>query len=120
MENKIRRGALGGLLLALLIILSQPFHPTKGLIPELAAFLVTVPLWIAAMFFKHTLTPLLEGGVILIYFTVIGTLVGVAFERKAIWGWLLVVTLAIHHYAVYEQFSRQMGEVVQSILNYFG
>ena len=120
MENKIRRGAVGGFLLSLLIILSQPFQPAKGLIPELTAFFVTVPLWMAAMFFRHGAVPLLEGAVILVYFTVIGTLIGVAFERKAVWGWLFIVTLAIHHYTVYDQFSRQMGEVVQAVLNYFG
>ncbi len=119
-ENKVRRGATIGFLLALLIILSQPFQPVYGLIPELSSFLTTIPLWTAAMFFKGGVTPILEGAIILVYFTMIGTAVGIAFQRKALWGWLLIVTLVIHHYTAYEQFGRQMGEVVQAVLNYFG
>jgi len=29
-----------------------------------------------------------------------------------------VLTLAIHHYVIYDQNGRQMGEVVQTLLNY--
>ncbi len=108
-----------GALLALLIIFAQPFCPTKGLIPELAAFLTGIPLRIASMIFSNHLNPLLEGVVVIIYFIVIGALVGIAFERKAIWGWLLIVALSIHHYIVYDQFGQPMGEVVQTLLNHF-
>lgn len=116
-EIKMRQGAVDGALLALLLILSQPFHPTRGLIPELASFLTSVPIWLGALIFKHRLTPLVEGGVIIVYFILIGALVGIAFDRKRLWGWLLVVALAIHHYVVYDQIGRQMGEVVQSFVN---
>lgn len=120
MENKGKRGMVGGLLLACLIILSQPFYPTKGLIPELATFLTTVPLWIAAIIFPGFVTPLIEGGVVFVYFVILGMLVGIAFERKPLWGWLFVVALTLNHYVVYERSSRQIGEVVQAVLNYFG
>ena len=120
MEQKMRQGAIDGALLAILIILTQPFQPLKGLIPELVSFFVTVPLWLANMLFKYRVTPLVEAAVVLIYFIVIGSLVGIAFDRKKLWGWLLVVTLAIHHYIIYDLSSRQMGEVVQTFLNYLG
>ncbi len=116
----MRQGAVDGALIALLVILSQPFHPIHGLIPELVAFLTTVPLWISSLVFQSRTTPIIEGAVILVYFILIGSLLGVAFERKRIWGWLLVVALIFHHYVIYDQFGRQMGEVVQTFLNYFG
>lgn len=120
MGNKGKRGAMGGILLALLIILAQPFYPTKGLIPELAAFLTSVPLWIAAVLFPGHVTPLVEGSVVFVYFVILSMLIGVAFERKPIWGWLFVIAVALNHYVVYEHSSRKMGEVVQAVLNYFG
>ena len=119
MGPKTRKGAVIGLCLAVIIILTQPFHPLKGLIPELTSFLATVPLWVAALLFPKNVTPLAEGGVILIYFLAVGLLLGIAFERKRIWGWLLLITLLICHYVVYDQFSRQVGEVIQSLLNHF-
>lgn len=117
-ETKMRQGAVDGGLLALLVILSQPFQPTHGLIPELASFLTTIPIWIGALVFKNRLTPLVEGAVVLVYFILIGSLLGVAFERKRLWGWLFLITLVFHHYLIYDQYGKQMGEVVQSILNY--
>lgn len=114
----MRQGAVDGALLAILIILTQPFQPNTGLIPELVSFLVTVPLWLSNMLFKYRATALVEGAVVLIYFIVIGSLLGVAFDRKRLWGWLLVITLTTHHYVVYDQNGRQMGEVVQTLLNY--
>ncbi|GEM_PF-6707461 len=119
MENKMRQGAIDGALIAILIILTQPFQPAKGLIPELVSFLTTVPLWLSATLFKQRVTPLVDGGVILVYFILIGSLLGVAFDRKRLWGWLLIIALAIHHYVVYDQYGRQMGEIVQSLLNHF-
>ena len=116
----MRQGAIDGALVAILIILTQPFQPVHGLIPELVSFLVTVPVWLASMLFRFRITPLVEGAFVLIYFIVIGSLLGVAFDRKRLWGWLLVIALAIHHYVIYDQSGRQMGEVVQTFLNYFG
>ena len=118
-ENKLRQGALDGALLALLVMVSQPFYPLKGLIPELASFLTTLPLWLAAVMFHGNMTPLIEGTVVLVYFVMLGALVGIAFEKKPLWGWLLVITLVIHHYAIYDQLGRQMGEVVQAVINLF-
>lgn len=118
MENKMRKGMIDGMLLGLLVILVQPFQPAQGLIPELSAFLTSIPLRIAGVVFLNPPNPLLEGVVVIAYFIVVGALVGIAFERKAMWGWLLMVALAIHHYIVYEQFGRQMGEVIQTLLNY--
>ena len=118
MESKMRQGIIDGALLALLIIFAQPFYPTKGLIPELAAFLTAIPLRVASMVFSNNSDPLLEGAVVIVYFIVIGALVGIAFERKAIWGWLLLIALSIHHYIVYDQFARPMGEVVQALLDH--
>ena len=118
MENKMRRGIRDGVLLALLIIVSQPFHPTKGLIPELTNFLTSIPLWIAAIIFPPGHSPLAEGGMVLAYFMVVGALVGLAFERRALWGWLLIIALAMHHYIAYEQLAKPMGEVIQAILNH--
>ena len=118
METKMRQGAIDGALLAILIILTQPFQPLHGLIPEFVSFLVTVPLWFAHILFINRVTPLVEGAVVLSYFILIGALLGVAFDRKRLWGWLLLVALALHHYIIYDQFGRQMGEVVQSILNF--
>ena len=118
MENKMRKGMIDGALIALLIILGQPFYPTKGLIPELAAFLAGMPLRIAGMVFFGNASPLLEGAVVIAYFIVIGGLVGIAFERKSLWGWLLIIALSIHHYVVYDQFGKQMGEVVQTLFNF--
>ena len=120
MEPYLRRGLTKGFLVGLLLIFSQPFLPLKGLLSELASFLVTVPLWIATFLISRTGTPLIEGTVILVYFMLVGALIGAAFERKALWGWLLVVALGIHHYVTYEQMGRQMGEIVQTVLNYFG
>lgn len=120
MKNKANRGAVIGFLVAILIILGQPFYPPEGLIPELSSFLVTVPLWTAAIFFGQRVTALMEGGVILFYFTMLGIVVGGAFERRSLWGWLLLLMLVIHHYTAYAQLSRQVGEVVQSVLNCFG
>ncbi|MBI4358227.1 MAG: hypothetical protein HY584_02915 [Candidatus Omnitrophica bacterium] len=120
MVHHMRRGAISGALVALLIILSQPFHPIQGLIPELTAFLVTMPLWIAAVAFKSSLTPILEGGAVLVYAVLVGGLLGVAFGLKRLWGWLFLLTLVIHHYMIYDLLGRQMGEVIQSVLNYFG
>lgn len=120
MERKLRQGILWGLLVGILIIVCQPFYPTTGLIPELVAFLTTIPLWIAAFLFQSRLTPVAEGSAVLIYFLAIGLLIGAAFERKRLWGWFFVVTLIINHYVVYDRFSRQMGEVLQTVLNYFG
>ena len=118
MGDKARKGAFDGILLALLIILAQPFFPSSGLIPEAVSFLTTVPLVLAAVIFSTQPSPLVEGGLVLFYFAVIGGLIGIAFERKRLWGWLFVIAVAIHHYIVYEQFHRQMGEVVQSFLVY--
>ena len=42
MGDKARKGAFDGILLALLIILAQPFFPSSGLIPEAVSFLTTV------------------------------------------------------------------------------
>ena len=117
MGSKLKQGAMDGALVGILIILGQPFFPMKGLIPELGAFLTSLPLWIAAVLFGSALNPLLDGGVVLIYFILIGALLGVAFERKRLWGWFLVIALAIHHYAIYDQLQRPMGEVVQAVLN---
>lgn len=117
METKVRQGAVDGALIGILIILIQPFQPLKGLIPELMSFLTTVPLLLAAMIFKTRVTALVEGGVVLIYFIVVGSIIGAAFQRKSLWGWLLVIALAIHHYIIYDQFGRQMGEVIQTVLN---
>ena len=119
MVAKLRQGARDGALLAILVILGQPFYPLKGLIPELVSFLTSLPLWLAAVMFSHGVTPLIEGAVLLVYFILIGTLVGVAFERKPLWGWLLITAVALHHYAIYDQMGRQMGEVVQSVVNLF-
>ena len=119
MGKKIGRGVIFGIVVALLIIVSQPFHPTKGLIPELVTFLTTVPLWIAAMLVPAGPTPLVQGAVVLVYFIALGILIGAAFERKGIWGWLLIVMLVCNHYTVYVKSSRQMGEVLQAILNHF-
>ena len=119
MENKTRQGMIDGACLALLIILGQPFYPEKGLIPELSAFLTGMPLRIANIIFANNLNPLLEGLVVIGYFIVIGALIGIAFEKRAIWGWFLIVAIAIHHYVIYDQFGRQMGEVVQTLLNRF-
>ena len=119
MQNKTRQGMIDGLLLGILLILSQPFQPTKGLLPELSAFLTAIPLRISSIASPNSANPLLEGAVVIAYFVVIGALLGIAFERKSIWGWLLMIALAIHHYIVYEQFGRQMGEVVQTLLNHF-
>ena len=119
MENKMRKGIVDGVLLALLIILGQPFYPTKGLIPELAAFLTSIPLLIASVIFPSPVSPLFEGGVIIAYFIIAVAVVGIAFERKALWGWFLLIALALHHYVIYEQFGRQMGEVTQTLLNHF-
>ena len=118
MGAKVIQGAVRGGLLAVLIILAQPFYPVTGLIPELASFLVSVPLWIAAMIFPTGLTPLVQGAGVLIYFVVVGILVAVAFDRKQLWGWLFMIALAIHHYVIYDRFSRHLGEVVQTLLNY--
>ena len=120
MIRQMKRGAISGGLLALLLILSQPFHPPQGLIPELTSFLTTIPLWIAAIIFQNNLTPLAEGGFVFTYLVVIGGLVRVAFERKRLWGWLFLLTVVIHHYVVYEIVGRRMSEVVPSLLNYFG
>lgn len=119
MSAKLRQGAWDGALLAILIILAQPFYPLKGLIPELASFLTTLPLAFTAVVFTHRATPLMEGAVLLVYFVLMGALVGVAFEKKRLWGWLLLVAVAIHHYAIYDQMGRQLGEVVQSAINLF-
>lgn len=119
MEIKMRQGAIDGALIAILIILIQPFQPLSGLIPELISFLVTVPLWFSSVLFGNRATPLVEGAVILVYFIMIGAVVGVAFDRKRLWGWLLLVALILNHYVIYNQYGRQMGEVVQSILNLF-
>ena len=115
----MRQGITIGLILGFILILGQPFYPVKGLIPELSSFLVTIPLWVAAILFHKSSSPLAEGGVILVYFLAVGLMVGAAFERKRIWGWLLFLTLIICHYAVYNEFNRQMGEVLQSFLNLF-
>ena len=120
MANQIKRGASIGALFALLIILSQPFQPATGLIPELAKFFTTVPLWIAAMIFHTSLTPLAEGVTLIVYFLLLGVLIGAAFGAKPIWGWLLVIVLSLHHYIVNDRVSLKMGEVVQQVLNYFG
>ncbi len=114
----MRQGAIDGALLGILIILTQPFLPVRGLIPELVSFLVTVPLWLSSMLFKYRVTALVDGAVVLIYFILIGSLIGVAFDRKRLWGWLIVIALVIHHYMVYAQDGRQMGEVIQTLLNY--
>ena len=120
MVRKLTRGATSGLLLALLIILSQPFYPQDGLIPELASFLTTVPLWIVVLILPHALvTPIAEGIGILIYFMALGAIVGIAFDRKPLWGWFFLIAVSINHYMVYRQLGRQMGEVVQTVLNYF-
>ena len=119
MAAKLRQGTLDGALLAILIILGQPFYPLKGLIPELASFFTSLPLWLAAVIFPHNITPLIEGAVVLVYFILVGALVGIAFERKPLWGWLLITALAIHHYAIYDQLGQQMGEVVQTVINLF-
>jgi hypothetical protein len=118
-EGLMKRGIIAGLALGFILIVTQPFYPVKGLIPELASFLATVPLWVGAILFHQNATPLTEGGVILIYFFAIGLMLGAAFERKRIWGWLLFLTLIICHYAVYNEFNRQMGEVLQSFINLF-
>ena len=115
----MKRGIIIGIGLSLVLILGQPFYPVKGLIPELSSFLVTIPLWVAAILFRENVSPLAEGSVILVYFLAVGLMLGIAFERKRIWGWLLFLTLIICHYAVYDQFSRQMGEVLQTLLNRF-
>ena len=119
MENQMRKGMRRGALLALLIIFMQPFQPMKGLIPELSNFLTSIPLWTAAVIFHPSPTPLMQGLVVLAYFIVVGGLIGLAFERRALWGWLLILVLCIHHYNVYEELSQPMGEVVQTTLNYF-
>lgn len=119
MSAKLRQGAWDGALLAVLIILAQPFYPLKGLIPELASFLTTLPLSLATVIFARRATPLIEGAALLVYFVLMGAFVGIAFEKKRLWGWLLLVTLAIHHYAIYDQMSRPLGEVGQAVINLF-
>ncbi len=118
-NNKMRRGMIDGALLSFLIILIQPFSPAKGLIPELVAFLTGLPLWIANIISANSSNPLLQGLVVIGYFIVIGGLVGIAFERKSLWGWLLIIALSIHHYVIYDQFGAQMGEVAQTLLSRF-
>lgn len=118
MEGKIIKGFLLGLGLALLIIVTYPFHPTTGLIPELSGFFTTVPVWIAVLI-RPTLTPLGEGIALFVYFAVIGALLGAAFSRRKFWGWMLVVALSIHHYIMDERVGRPLGEILQAFLNYF-
>ena len=118
MGGKIIKGFFLGIGLALLIIVTQPYHPTTGLIPELVGFLTSVPVWIAVLI-RPTLTPLGEGVAILIYFSVLGGLLGAAFNRRKLWGWLLVIALSIHHYVTDERVRRPLGEMLQAFLNYF-
>jgi len=115
-KNQMRQGIIDGALLGLLVILIQPFSPTKGLIPELSAFLTALPLRIASMISAGSSNALLQGLVLVAYFIVIGGLIGIAFERKALWGWLLIIALSIHHYVIYDQFGAQMGEVIETLL----
>ena len=119
MGKRIAQGISFGVVIAFLIIVSQPFHPTKGLIPELVSYLTTVPLWIAAMIAPAGPTPLVQGATVLIYFVALGIIVGAAFERNRVWGWLLMIVLVCNHYVVYIRSSRQMGEGLQTILNHF-
>ncbi len=118
MGGKIIKGSFLGIGLALLIIVTQPFHPTNGLIPELVGFLTTVPIWIAILI-QPGLTPLGEGAAIFIYFAVLGGLLGAAFHHRKLWGGLLLIALSIHHYVVDERVRRPLGEVLQAFLNYF-
>jgi len=117
MEGRLLKGCLLGLGLGVLIIVTQPFHPTTGLIPELVGFLTSVPIWIAVLI-RPSLTPVGEGIAILVYFGVVGALLGVAFTKQ-LWGWLLALALAIHHYVTYERVGRHLGEVLQAFLNHF-
>lgn len=118
MEGKIIKGCFLGLGLALLIIVTHPFHPTTGLIPELSGFLTAVPIWIAVLI-RPALTPVGEGIALLVYFTVVGALLGAAFFRRKLWGWMLVIALSIHHYLMNERVGRPLGEILQVFLNYF-
>ena len=120
MEKQMRQGAADGALAAILLILSQPFHPTEGLIPELAKFLTGVPMCLATMIFRVKTTPLIEGGVILVYSILVGALIAVAFEKKRLWGGLLIVAFVFYHYFIYDQFGRPMTEVMGVFLNHFG
>jgi hypothetical protein len=116
----LRRGAFIGFLFSILLLLSQPFQAVSGLIPELMKFFTSVPLWIAAMAFQAGVTPLVQGLAVMAYFIVAGALIGVSFELKAIWGWLLVIMLVIHHYNISESAALKLGEVVPTILSSFG
>lgn len=118
MTGKVIKGFFLGLGLAVLIIVTQPFHPPTGLIPELVGFLTTVPVWIAVLI-RPGLTPLGEGLAILVYLAVAGALLGAAFYRKKLWGWLFLIALIIHHYIMDERVGRPLGEILQSFLNYF-
>ncbi len=119
MGKCMRQGAVAGLLTGLIMILTQPFHPPAGLIPELVTFLTTVPIWLAAMVFPGYLPPLAEAAMILMYLIAMGALIGAAFDLKPIWGWFLVIALAIHHYMIYESIGRGMSEIIQGIMGYF-
>lgn len=118
MGYRMRRGAVVGVLFGILLILAQPFYPQSGLIPELVTFLTTVPIWLATLVFPGYLPPLAEASMILMYFIAIGALIGAAFDLKPLWGWLLVITLVIHHYIIYERIGRGMSEIIQGLLNY--
>ncbi|OGW81717.1 MAG: hypothetical protein A3G33_08670 [Omnitrophica bacterium RIFCSPLOWO2_12_FULL_44_17] len=116
--QRMRKGAIIGIGVAFLLIISQPFHPTTGLIPEMVTFITTVPIWIASLAFP-SLPPLAEAAMIMMYLLLVGALIGATFDIKPIWGWFLMITLVIHHYMIYEQIGRGMGEIVVGILHYF-
>lgn len=119
MGNGMKKGALLGLIFGIIMILTQPFHPQTGLIPELVTYLTTVPIWLATLAFPGYLPPLAEACMILIYLISVGALIGAAFDLKPIWGWFLVITLLIHHYIIYERIGRGMSEIIQGVMGYF-
>ena len=119
MTSQIKTGTSIGALFALFMVLGEPFYPSYGLIPELVKFFNAVPLWLSVLIFGTAVTPLGQAATMLVYFLLVGALIGAAFRQKLLWGWLLVVMLTINHYAVADRTSLRMGEVVQAILNYF-
>jgi len=119
MKGPIRQGLFCGTIVSIFIILTQPFHPAQGLIPELRDFLTGVPIWIMALLLNNP-TPLIQGIGLTVYFATVGVVLSVAFNYRAMWGWFLLAAMSIHHYFTDENVGRPMGEVVQWTLNMFG
>ncbi len=118
--SSFKHGAWLGVLLAIFIILGQPFYPAEGLIPDIVNFLITVPLWCASLLFPAGATPLVQAAAIVIYFLLVGGLLGFAYNIKPLWGWMLLVALAIHHYEIDAKINIKLGEIIPTILSRFG